>query len=139
MWTFQYYLEDSLQPTGYGYDTAYIILDSSDTGFVDEHGKVDLESGVLFGELDGLLLEPAKIEIGNATFTTGVILADTDGTNSTIGALTFETSFETVDLCRNNQIKLIFHSDRTSWYRVCITRRCICYTQVIMYYLKIYL
>ena len=83
------------RPTGYGYDTAYIILDSSDTGFVDEHGKVDLESGVLFGELDGLLLEPARIEIGDATFVTGVILADTDGTNSTIGALTFETNFET--------------------------------------------
>ena len=36
-----------------------------------------------------------QIQIGNATFSTGVILADTDGTNSTIGALTFETSFET--------------------------------------------
>jgi len=92
---FSILLEDSLQPTGYGYDTAYIILDSSDTGFVDEHGKVDLESGVLFGELDGLLLETTKIEIGSATFSTAVILADTDGTNSTIGALTFETSFET--------------------------------------------
>ena len=92
---FSILLEDSLQPTGYDYDTAYIILDSSDTGFVDEHGKVDLESGVLFGELDGLLLEPEKIQIGNATFSTGVILADTDGTNSTIGGLTFQTSFET--------------------------------------------
>ena len=49
----------------------------------------------MFGELDGLLLEPARIEIGDATFVTGVILADTDGTNSTIGALTFETNFET--------------------------------------------
>ena len=92
---FSILLEDSLQPTGYGYDTAYIILDSSDTGFVDEHGKVDLESGVLFGELDGLLLEPTRIQIGNATFSTGVILADTDGTNSTLGALTFQTNFET--------------------------------------------
>ena len=36
---FSILLEDSLQPTGYGYDTAYIILDSSDTGFVDEHGN----------------------------------------------------------------------------------------------------
>ena len=51
---FSIFLEDSLQPTGYDYDTAYIILDSSDTGFVDEHGKIDLESGVMFGELDGL-------------------------------------------------------------------------------------
>ena len=92
---FSILLEDSLQPTGYDYDTAYIILDSSDTGFVDEHGKVDLESGVLFGELDGLLLEPEKIQIGNATFSTGVILADTDGTNSTIGAITFDANIET--------------------------------------------
>ena len=92
---FSILLEDSLQPSGYDYDTAYLTLDSSATGFVDEHGKVDLESGVLFGELDGLLLEPARIQIGNATFVTGVILADTDGTNSTIGALTFETNFET--------------------------------------------
>ena len=32
---FSILLEDSLQPTGYGYDTAYVILDSSATGFVD--------------------------------------------------------------------------------------------------------
>ena len=46
----------------------------------------------MFGELDGLLLETTRIEIDA---TCQVILADTDGTNSTIGALTFETSFET--------------------------------------------
>ena len=43
---FSILLEDSLQPTGYGYDTAYVVLDSSGEGFADEHGKVDLESGV---------------------------------------------------------------------------------------------
>ena len=48
---FSILLEDSLQPSGYGYDTAYIVLDSSGVGFTDEHGKIDLESGVIFENL----------------------------------------------------------------------------------------
>jgi len=66
-----------------------VILDSSASGFVDEHSKIDLESGVLFGELDGLLLEQAPVSVINSTFSTKVILDDTDGTNTTVGALVF--------------------------------------------------
>ena len=86
---FSILLEDSLQPSGYGYDTAYVILDPSDVGFADEHGKIDLESGVIFGELDSLLLETPPVAISDATFFTAVILGDTDGTNTTFGALVF--------------------------------------------------
>ncbi len=50
-------LEDSLQPSGYGYDTAYIILDSSAAGFADEGGKLDLESGSFEDEFENILLE----------------------------------------------------------------------------------
>ena len=50
-------LEDSLQPSGYGYDTAYIVLDSSATGFADEGGKIDLESGSFEDEFENILLE----------------------------------------------------------------------------------
>ena len=91
---FSILLEDSLQPTGYDYDTAYVILDSSAAGFVDEHGKIDLESGAIFGEFDNLLLEAPVLSLTDATFSTAVILGDTDGTNSTIGALTFDTVIE---------------------------------------------
>ncbi len=50
-------LEDSLQPSGYGYNTAYIILNSSGAGFADEGGKVDLESGSFENEFENILLE----------------------------------------------------------------------------------
>ena len=50
-------LEDSLQPSGYGYDTAYIVLDSSAAGFADEGGKLDLESGSFEDEFENILLE----------------------------------------------------------------------------------
>ena len=91
---FSIILEDSLQPTDYGYDTAYVILDSSAAGFADEHGKIDLESGAITGEFDNLLLEAPPVALTDATFSTAVILGDTDGTNSTIGALTFDTVIE---------------------------------------------
>ncbi len=86
---FSILLEDSLQPSGYGYDIAYVILDSSAAGFADEHSKIDLESGVIFGELDSLLLETPPVALSDATFSTPVILGDTDGTNTTFGALVF--------------------------------------------------
>ena len=50
-------LEDSLQPSGYDYNTAYIVLDSSAAGFADEGGKLDLESGSLEDEFENILLE----------------------------------------------------------------------------------
>ena len=50
-------LEDSLQPSGYGYNTAYIVLDSSAVGFADEGGKLDLESGSFEDEFENILLE----------------------------------------------------------------------------------
>ena len=91
---FSILLEDSLQPTGYGYDTAYIILDSSAIGFADEHGKIDLEAGVLTGELDGLLLEQEDILVANSIFSTQVTLDDTDGTITTVGGLTFDNTVQ---------------------------------------------
>ena len=50
-------LEDSLQPSSYGYNTAYVVLDSSAIGFADEGGKIDLESGSLEDEFENILLE----------------------------------------------------------------------------------
>ena len=54
-------LEDSLQPSGYGYNTAYIILDSSAVGFADEGGKLDLESGSFEDEFENILLEVVSL------------------------------------------------------------------------------
>ena len=34
---FSIILEDNLQPSGYDYDVAYLVLDSSAAGFADEH------------------------------------------------------------------------------------------------------
>ena len=50
-------LEDSLQPSGYDYSVAYVVLDSSAAGFADENGKIDLESGALENEFENILLE----------------------------------------------------------------------------------
>ena len=91
---FSIILEDNLQPSGYDYDVAYLILDSSATGFVDEHSKLDLESGAIVGEFDSLLYETPVISVVDATFSTAVILGDTDGSDSTVGALTFDTLVE---------------------------------------------
>ena len=91
---FSIILEDNLQPSGYDYDVAYLVLDSSAAGFADEHSKVDLESFAIVGEFDSLLLEAPLLAVSSATFSTAVILSDTDGSESTIGALTFTTSFE---------------------------------------------
>ena len=52
-------LEDSLQPSGYEYDVAYLILNSSD-GSHDEGGKVDVESGSLEDEYDNILDESSN-------------------------------------------------------------------------------
>ena len=52
-------LEDSLQPSGYEYDVAYLILNSSD-GFNDEGGKLDVESGSLEDEYDNILDESSN-------------------------------------------------------------------------------
>ncbi len=86
---FSILLEDSLQPSGYDYDVAYVVLDSSASGFVDENSKIDLEGGAIVGEFDSLFLEAPSIKVIDSTFSTAVILGDTDGTNTTVGALTF--------------------------------------------------
>ena len=52
-------LEDSLQPSGYEYDVAYLILNSSD-GSHDEGGKLDVESGSLEDEYDNILDESSN-------------------------------------------------------------------------------
>ena len=108
---FSILLEDSLQPSGYGYDTAYVILDSSASGFVDEHSKIDLEGGVIFGELDSLLLETPPVALSDATFSTPVILGDTDGTNTTFGALVFTDFVELAGFNTQPVTNIVIGSD----------------------------
>ena len=49
-------LESGSQPSGYDYDVAYLILDSSD-GFNDEGGKLDMEVGSITDEFGAILFE----------------------------------------------------------------------------------
>ena len=53
-------LEEGLQPDGYDYDVAYVILDSSD-GFNDEGGKIDVEVGSSTDEYDNILAEDGNV------------------------------------------------------------------------------
>ena len=49
-------LESGSQPSGYDYDVAYLILNSSD-GFNDEGGKLDMEVGSITDEFGAILFE----------------------------------------------------------------------------------
>ena len=53
-------LEEGLQPDGYDYDVAYVILDSSD-GFNDVGGKIDVEVGSSTDEYDNILAEDGNV------------------------------------------------------------------------------
>ena len=53
-------LEEGLQPDGYDYDVAYVILDSSD-GFNDVGGKIDVEAGSSTDEYDNILAEDGNV------------------------------------------------------------------------------
>ena len=76
-------LEDSLQPSGYDYDVAYLILNATDTIGSDEHGKLDLESGGFENEFENIITEDG-IDIGleNGFLQTGdSILFEAHGTD----------------------------------------------------------
>ena len=55
-------LESSLQPSGYDYDTAYLVLDGFDafgdgTHITDQGSKVDIETGSIENEHENILME----------------------------------------------------------------------------------
>ena len=77
-------LEDNLQPSGYDYDVAYLILDSSAVA-TDIGGKIDVESGSLENEYEGFMLEENNIILEYATdggFTDRLVLNGTDGSST---------------------------------------------------------
>ena len=54
-------LESSLQPSGYDYDTAYLVLNGTDSTGSDELSKLDLESGSLENEHENILMEDNSV------------------------------------------------------------------------------
>ena len=59
-------LESSLQPSGYDYDTAYLVLDGFDafgdgTHITDQGSKVDVETGSIENEHENILMEDNSV------------------------------------------------------------------------------